>query len=53
MVATVQSEEIGSWGTESVAKEFEILELQLALLAVHSAAQDRAQVLVMMNQYGI
>jgi hypothetical protein len=53
MAAVVQIEEIGSWGAESVAEEFEILELQLALLAVHSAAQDRTQVLVMMNQHGI
>jgi hypothetical protein len=52
-VAAVQSEEIGSWDAESVAEEFEILDLQLALLAVHSAAQDGTQVLVMMNQYGI
>jgi hypothetical protein len=49
----MQSDEIGSWGTESVAEEFEILDLQLALLAVHSAAQDRIHVLVMMNQYEI
>jgi hypothetical protein len=41
-VTAVQSEEIGSWGAESVAEEFEILDLQLALL-----------VLVMMNQHGI
>jgi hypothetical protein len=39
VVVVVQSEEIGSWGTESVAEEFEILDLQLALLAVHSADQ--------------
>jgi hypothetical protein len=39
-VVVVQSEEIESWGAESVAEEFEILDLQLALLAVHSAAQD-------------
>jgi hypothetical protein len=52
-VAVVQSEEIGSWGTESIAEEFEILDLQLALLAVHSAAQDGTQVLVMMNQHRI
>jgi hypothetical protein len=52
-VAVVQSEEIGSWGVESVAEEFEILNLQLALLAVHSAAQDGTQVLAMMNQHGI
>jgi hypothetical protein len=49
----MQSEEIGSWGTESVAEEFEILDLQLPLLAVHSTAQDGTQVLVMMNQQGI
>jgi hypothetical protein len=36
-VVVVQSEEIGSWGAESIAEEFEILDLQLALLAVHSA----------------
>jgi hypothetical protein len=36
-VAAVQSEEIASWGAESVAEEIEILDLQLALLAVHSA----------------
>jgi hypothetical protein len=36
-VAVVQSEEIGSWSAESVAKEFEILDFQLAFLAVHSA----------------
>jgi hypothetical protein len=35
VVAVVQSEEIGSWSAESVAEEFEILNLQLALLAVH------------------
>jgi hypothetical protein len=51
-VAVVQIEEIGSWGTESVTEEFEILDLQLALLAVHSAAQDGTQVLVMINQHG-
>jgi hypothetical protein len=38
-VAAVQSEEIGSWAAESVAEEFEILNLQLALLVVHSADQ--------------
>jgi hypothetical protein len=48
MVAAVQSEEIGSWGAEPVA-EFEILDLQLAILVVHSTAQDGTQVLVMMN----
>jgi hypothetical protein len=52
-VAVVQIEEIGSWGAESVTEEFEILDLQLALLVVHSAAQDGTQVLVMMNQHGI
>jgi hypothetical protein len=52
-VAAVQSEEIGSWGTESVAEKIEILDLYLALLVVHSATQDRTQVIVMMNQYGI
>jgi hypothetical protein len=52
-VAVVQIKEIGSCGAESVAEEFEILDLQLALLAVHFAAQDRTQVLVMMNQHGI
>jgi hypothetical protein len=40
-VAAVQSEEIESWGDESVAEEFEILDLQLALLVVHSADQVR------------
>jgi hypothetical protein len=39
VVAAVQSEEIESWGAESVAEEFEILDLQLALLAIHSADQ--------------
>jgi hypothetical protein len=38
-VAAVQSEEIGSWGTESVTEEFEIPDLQLALWTVHSADQ--------------
>jgi hypothetical protein len=52
VVAAVQNEEIGSWGVESVAEAFEILGPQLALLAVHSAAQDGTQVLVMMNQHG-
>jgi hypothetical protein len=33
----VQSEKIGSWGAESIAEEFEILDLRLALLVVHSA----------------
>jgi hypothetical protein len=51
-VVAVQNEEIGSWGAKSVAEAFEILGLQLALLAVHSAAQDGTQVLVMMNQHG-
>jgi hypothetical protein len=37
MVAVVQSEEIGNWGAESVVDEFEILDLRLALLAVHFA----------------
>jgi hypothetical protein len=36
-VVAVQSEEIGNWGAESVTEEFEILDLQLALLAVHIA----------------
>jgi hypothetical protein len=53
VVAVVQSEEIGSWGAESVTEEIEILDLQLALLAVHSADEVRKQVLVMMNQHGI
>jgi hypothetical protein len=52
-VVAVQSEEIGSWDAESVAEEFEILVLQLALLAAHSADQVRKQVLVMMNQHRI
>jgi hypothetical protein len=51
-VAAVQNEEIGSWGAKSVAEAFEILGPQLALLAVHSAAPDGRQVLVMMNQHG-
>jgi hypothetical protein len=49
----VKSEEIGSWGAESVAEEFEIPNLQLALWVVHSADQVRKQVPVMMNQHGI
>jgi hypothetical protein len=53
MVAAVQSEEIGSWGAKSVTEEFEILDLQPELLAVHSTAQDGTQVLVMMNQHRI
>jgi hypothetical protein len=53
VVAAVQIEEIESWGAESVAEEFEILDLQLALMAVHSAAQDGTQVLMMMNQHRI
>ena len=52
-VAVLQNEEIGCWGAESVVEEFEILDLQLALLAVHSAAQDGTHVLMMMNQHGI
>jgi hypothetical protein len=52
-VAVVQSVEIRSWDAESIAEEFEILDLQLALLVVHSTAQDRTQVLVMMNQHEI
>jgi hypothetical protein len=40
-------------GAESVAEEFEILDLQLALLAVRSAAEDGTQVLVMMNPHRI
>jgi hypothetical protein len=52
-VAAVQSEEIGSWGAESVVEEFEIPNLQLALWAVHSADPVGKQVLVMMNQHGI
>jgi hypothetical protein len=52
VVAVVQIEEIRSWGAESVAEAFEILGPQLALLAVHSAIQDRAHVLVMMSQHG-
>ena len=50
-MTAVQSEEIGTWGAESVAEEFEILDLQLAVLVVHSAAQDGTQVLMMMNQH--
>jgi hypothetical protein len=41
VVAVVQSEEIGSWSAESVAEEFEILDLQLVLLAVHFVDQVR------------
>jgi hypothetical protein len=52
-VAAVQSEEIGSWGAESIIEEFEIPDLQLALWAVHSANPVRKQVLVMMNQHEI
>jgi hypothetical protein len=52
MVAAVRNKEIGSWGTESVVETFEILGPQLALLAVHSGAQDGTQVLMMMNQHG-
>jgi hypothetical protein len=51
-VAAVQIEEIESWGAESIAEAFEILGPQLALLAIHFAALNRTQVLVMMNQYG-
>jgi hypothetical protein len=51
-VAAVRNKEIGSWGAESVIEAFEILGPQLALLAVHSAAQDGTQVLMMMNQHG-
>jgi hypothetical protein len=51
-VAAVRNEETGSWGAESVVEAFEILGPQLALLAVHSAAQDGTQVLVTMNQHG-
>jgi phosphate/sulfate permease len=50
-VVAVQSEEIESWGAELVVAVFEILGLQLALLAVHSATQDGTQVHVMMNQH--
>jgi hypothetical protein len=49
VVAAVQNEETGSWGAESVVAAFEILSPQLALLVVHSAAQDGTQVLVTMN----
>jgi hypothetical protein len=49
----MQSEEIGSWGAESVVEEFEMPNLQLALCAVHSTDQVRKQVLVMMNQHRI
>jgi hypothetical protein len=52
-VAAVQSDEIGSWGAESVTEELEIPDLQLALWAVHSADQVGKQVLVVMNQHGI
>jgi hypothetical protein len=52
VVAAVQNEEIGSWGAESDVEAFEILGPQLALLAVHSAAQDGTQVLTTMNQHG-
>jgi hypothetical protein len=48
----VRNEETGSWGAESVVAAFEILGPQLAHLVVHSVAQDRTQVLVMMNQHG-
>jgi hypothetical protein len=40
-VAVVQNEEIGSWGVQFDAEEIEILDLQLALWAVHSADQVR------------
>jgi hypothetical protein len=39
-------------GALNLTEAFEILGPQLVLLAVHSAAQDRTQVLVMMNQHG-
>jgi hypothetical protein len=51
-VVVVRNEEIGSWSAESVVEAFEILGPQLALLAVHSAAQDETQVLMRMNQHG-
>jgi hypothetical protein len=51
-VAAVQNKEIESWGAESDVEAFEILGPQLALLVVHSAAQDGTQVLVTMNQHG-
>jgi hypothetical protein len=50
-VAAVQSEEIGSWGTESVIEEFEIPDPQLALWVVHTDDQVGKQVLMMMNQH--
>jgi hypothetical protein len=50
-VAALRNEETGSWGAESIIEAFEILGLQLALLAVHSTAQDGTQVLVTMNQH--
>jgi hypothetical protein len=37
----VQNEETGSWGVESVAEEFEILDPQLAFWAVPSAELSR------------
>jgi hypothetical protein len=40
-VAVVQSEEIGSWGAEFVAEEFEIPDPQLAHWAVYSIDQVR------------
>jgi hypothetical protein len=51
-MAAVRNKEIGSWGAESVIEAFENLGPQLALLVVHSAAQDGTQVLMMMNQHG-
>jgi hypothetical protein len=49
----VESEEIRSWGAESVVEEFEIPDPHLAHWAVHSTDQVRKQVLVMMNQHRI
>jgi hypothetical protein len=36
-VVVVQSEETKNWGIESAIAKFEILDLQLAFLAAHSA----------------
>jgi hypothetical protein len=52
-VAVVQSEECGSWGTESITGEFEILDHQLAFWAVRSIDQDGRQDLERKNHHEI
>jgi hypothetical protein len=51
VVAAMQSEESGSWGTEFATEEFETPVLQLASFVARSVDNDGRWVLAMKNQH--